>query len=162
MATLRCISVLGALAIAVGLGSLACEGTNEPAADADVCARATHLFSSCGVVLPTLSDVPCTGAARLIARCVVDHAKDCDGLATLGQRLDACVEDQLDGGDLLPPPTDLPVPLADPDDVDAGEDGGDEEQDEDDEDGEDAGRVTELPGSHRSERDIHTNPKVMT
>ena len=112
----RSFLLAAVLVAATGIGALACEQSNEPAADADVCARATHLFSSCGVVLPTLSTAPCTGAAKLVARCVVDHAKDCDGLATLAQRLDACVEDQLDGGDLLPPPADLPVPLADPDD----------------------------------------------
>ena len=143
MRSLGFIIACSALALAVGLGSVACERTNEPAADADLCTRATHLFSSCGVVLPTLSEAPCTGAARLVARCVVDHAKDCDGLATLAQRLDACVEDQLDGGDLLPPPADLPVPFAEPDD-DARDEGDDE----------DAGPVTA--------RDICTNPKVMT
>ena len=156
MSTLRCVMALGLLAVVVGLGSVACEGTNEPSAGADVCTRATHLFSSCGVVLPTLSGAPCTGAARLIARCVVDHAKDCDGLATLAQRLDACVEDQLDGGDLLPPPADLPVPLADPEDDDAGS------SHDDDDDNDDAGPVSELSGGAPPGRDIHTNPKVMT
>jgi hypothetical protein len=100
--------------IALVVSVLACDPSSELPADADVCKRANHLFSSCGVVLPTLANAPCTGAAKLVARCVVDHGATCDGLATLTQRLDACVEDQLDGGDLLPPPVDLPVPLADP------------------------------------------------
>jgi hypothetical protein len=115
---------LASLLVALFLASTACYGTDELPADADVCARATDLFASCGVVVPTLSRAPCTGAARLVARCVVDHASGCDGLAKLSQRLDACVGDQLDAGDLLPPPSDLPVPLADePGAGDAGDGG---------------------------------------
>jgi len=83
--------------------------TSAPVAG-DVCAEATNRFHSCGTSLPLFSDGPCSGTTRIVARCVVDHAHDCDELATLFGRLDACVADMLDGGDsLLPPATDLPV-----------------------------------------------------
>jgi len=95
-----------ALAFAAALG--ACS-TGSPVA-ADVCAEATHRFNACGTSLPLLSDGPCSGTTKIVARCVVSHAHDCDELATLFGRLDACVADMLDGGDsLLPPATDLPV-----------------------------------------------------
>lgn len=112
---------------ALGWSAFACFADHTSSADADVCARATHRLSSCGITLPTASNTPCTGAARLVARCIVDHTDDCDSLASLSRRVDACISDELDGGDLLSPPTDLPVPLADPSDdnrQDAG-DGGD-------------------------------------
>jgi hypothetical protein len=98
-----------ALAFVLGAAAFACEPAAESPSDADVCERATQIFSSCGVVLPTLAGTPCTGAARLLARCVVDHGQDCDELASLTRRIDACVTDSLDGGDLLPPAADLPV-----------------------------------------------------
>ena len=101
------------MAVVASLVFFACANPHEPEAGADVCVRAEALFARCGVILPTLSGAPCAGAARLVARCVVDHATDCDALATLTQRLDACVEDELDGGELLDPPVDLPVPLSD-------------------------------------------------
>lgn len=78
--------------------------------DADVCQRADYLVASCGVVLPTLEGSPCTGAARILATCVVNHAKDCDQLATLNRRLEQCKDDLLDGGGLIAPPADLQVP----------------------------------------------------
>lgn len=88
-------------------------GGEEPA-PADVCAEAKNLFASCGTSLPLLSDGPCSGPTRIVARCVVDHAADCEELATLFVRIDACLADMLDGGDsLLPPATDLPVPPRD-------------------------------------------------
>jgi hypothetical protein len=87
--------------------------SNEPP-PADVCAEAKNRFASCGTSLPILTDGPCSGTTRILARCVVDHAHDCDELATLFGRIDACVADLLDGGDaLLPPATDLPVPPRD-------------------------------------------------
>jgi len=99
-----------ALAFAAALG--ACS-TGSPVA-ADVCAEATHRFNACGTSLPLLSDGPCSGTTKIVARCVVSHAHDCDELATLFGRLDACVADMLDGGDaLLPPASDLPVPYRD-------------------------------------------------
>jgi hypothetical protein len=96
----------------VALAHAACD-TGEPPA-ADVCAEAKHRFASCGTSLPVLGDGPCAGTTSIVARCVVDHAHDCDELATLFGRIDACVADLLDGGDaLLPPATDLPVPPRD-------------------------------------------------
>lgn len=101
------LAVLASLASASSLP--ACGPADPPAAD--VCAEARHRFASCGTSLPVLSDGPCTGTTRIVARCVADHAHDCDELATLFTRIDACVADLLDGGDsLLPPATDLPVP----------------------------------------------------
>ena len=107
------LAVLFIVAGAALGAAAACAPTDELPANADVCARATHLFSSCGVILPTLSNAPCTGAARLVAQCVVSQATDCDGLSTITQHLDDCVEGELDGGDLIEPPADLPVPLGD-------------------------------------------------
>ena len=87
----------------------ACSGGELPASD--VCGQAKDRFAACGTSLPLLTDGPCSGTTRIVARCVVDHAKDCDELATLFGRIDACVADMLDGGDsLLPPASDLPVP----------------------------------------------------
>jgi hypothetical protein len=112
--------VLGLLAL---LPLLACSSGAAPAAD--VCAEAKNRFAACGTSLPLLSDGPCTGTTRIVARCVVDHAHDCDELATLFARIDACVADMLDGGDsLLPPATDLPVPLRDGGTPDARTDAG--------------------------------------
>ena len=107
------IASLGAVAV------LAPACASEPPSAADVCAEAKNRFASCGTSLPLLTDGPCTGTTRIVARCVVEHAHDCDELATLFGRIDACVADLLDGGDpLLPPATDLPVPPRD-----AGRDG---------------------------------------
>ena len=95
--------------LATFAGASAC-GPTEPRAG-DVCAEAKHRFASCGTSLPLLSDGACSGTTRIIARCVADHAHDCEELATLFTRIDSCVADMLDGGDsLLPPATDLPVP----------------------------------------------------
>ena len=106
-----------ALFALVALGASACTST-EPAA-ADICAEAKNRFAACGTSLPLLTDGPCNGTTRIVARCVVDHAHDCEELASLFGRIDACVSDLLDGGDaLLPPATDLPVPGRD-----AGRDG---------------------------------------
>lgn len=88
-----------------------CAPTEDP--NADVCTKARSSVASCGVVMPLLSDGPCTGVTRALARCISGHAKTCDELASLSGRLDACVADELDaGGDLLPP-TDLPPPPRD-------------------------------------------------
>lgn len=96
----------------VALVHAACDGGEPPAAD--VCAEAKNRFASCGTSLPVVGDGRCAGTTRIVARCVVDHAHDCDELATLFGRIDACVADLLDGGDaLLPPATDLPVPPRD-------------------------------------------------
>ncbi|MDB4935925.1 MAG: hypothetical protein JWP87_2897 [Labilithrix sp.] len=103
--------VLAALAMVASLHA-ACSDREAPAAD--VCGEAKNRFESCGTSLPVLSDGPCSGTTRIVARCVVEHAHDCDELATLFSRIDACVADLLDGGDaLLPPATDLPVPPRD-------------------------------------------------
>lgn len=106
-----------ALFVAASLASLvvvhaACSSTETP--PADLCMAAKDRFSSCGTSLPLLTDGPCSGTTRIVARCVVEHAHDCDELATLFGRIDECVADLLDGGDdLLPPATDLPVPPRD-------------------------------------------------
>jgi hypothetical protein len=97
-----------ALVVAAALLVAGC--SNAPAPAADVCGEASNRFASCGTSLPLLADGPCSGTTRIVARCVVDHAHDCDELGTLFGRIDACVADLLDGGDaLLPPATDLPV-----------------------------------------------------
>ena len=108
-----------------GLAGLCACGSAEPR-PADVCAEAKLRFASCGASLPLLADGPCTGTTRIAARCVADHAHDCDELATLFTRIDACVADMLDGGDaLLPPVTDLPVHVRDAGTTDdAGRDAG--------------------------------------
>ena len=117
--------VLRPLLVSAMLASLAlvhgaCSSPEPP--PADVCIAARDRFSSCGTSLPLLTDGPCSGTTRIVARCVVEHAHDCDELATLFGRIDECVADLLDGGDeLLPPATDLPVPPRD-----AGSDGHDE------------------------------------
>ena len=92
---------------------VACVSQQDPAAT-DVCGQASAQFATCGTELPLLNGGPCTGTAKIMARCVVDHAHDCDELASLFSRIDQCVSDVLDGGDaLLPPATDLPVPALD-------------------------------------------------
>ena len=92
----------------IALG-VACSSGEPPAAD--VCGQAKQRFASCGTSIPLLGEGTCSGTSRIVARCVVDHAHDCEELATLFSRIDACVADMLDGGDsLLPPATDLPVP----------------------------------------------------
>ncbi len=101
-------ALLVVLPVMVALVSLAC--SNAPPAAADICIEAKDRFASCGTSLPLLTDGPCSGTTKIVARCVVDHAHDCDELATLFGRIDTCVADLLDGGDeLLPPATDLPV-----------------------------------------------------
>ena len=100
-------ALLAAFAVSVA-ALVACSSSEPPAGD--VCAEAKVRFESCGTSLPLLGDGPCAGSPRIVARCVVDRAHDCDELATLFSRIDACVADMLDGGDtLLPPATDLPV-----------------------------------------------------
>ena len=74
----------------------------------DVCADAIRLFAACGTSVPVLSDGPCSGVRAAMARCVVAQAHDCDELATLTNRLDACVGDAIDAGAVVPP--ELPVP----------------------------------------------------
>ena len=115
-------SLVIVLALAATGALIACS-TTEPAAD--VCAEATQRFNSCGTSLPLLSDGPCSGTTKIVARCVVNHARDCDELGTLFGRLDQCVADMLDGGDsLLPPATDLPVGSRDGGPVDEPTDSG--------------------------------------
>ena len=89
--------------------------SNPPdAPPADICAQAMGVFTKCGVTLPLLTTGSCTGTARAVARCVAHHATNCEELASLTQRIDACVADELDGGEILPPAEDLPLPaLAD-------------------------------------------------
>lgn len=116
------LASLAALAVFALVASLpGCSSGLPPAAD--VCGEAKNRFSSCGTSLPLLSEGPCSGTTRIVARCVVDHAHDCDELSTLFGRIDACVADMLDGGDsFLPPATDLPVPGRDGGRDDAGND----------------------------------------
>ncbi len=105
--------------VVVASGPVACSNADAP--PADVCIQAKDRFESCGTSLPLLGDGPCAGTSKMVARCVVDHAHDCDELATLFGRIDACVADLLDGGDdLLPPPSDLPVAPRDGGDLDGG------------------------------------------
>jgi len=97
-----------ALALPLGLTAACWEQADAPA---DVCAEAKQRFNSCGTSVPLLTDGPCNGTTKMFARCVAEHAKDCDELATLFGRIDECVDALLDGGDdLLPPADDLPLP----------------------------------------------------
>ncbi len=100
--------VFAVLAAPMGALIFAACAPEEPV-PADVCAQATQVFTRCGVTLPLLADRPCTGATQAVARCVAAHAKNCEDLANLTQRLDACVAEELDGGDLTPA-EDLPFP----------------------------------------------------
>lgn len=99
-------AALGSLAIVVAavatLGSVACE-SRVPSAD--VCVEAAHRFQSCGASMALLSSGPCSGARKLVARCVVDNADDCDALAGLHRQLDACVAD-LETDEAYEPPFD--------------------------------------------------------
>jgi uncharacterized membrane protein YgcG len=81
----------------------------EPAPE-DVCEEALLLFATCGATVPLLTDGPCTGVRRATARCVVDHARDCDELASLPQRIDACVSEMFPDDEPLPTGGPLPVP----------------------------------------------------
>jgi hypothetical protein len=84
----------------------------EQSVSDDVCGQAAQRVRSCGATFGFLQNGTCSGARKLVARCVVDHATDCDELATLSGRLDECVAGLADGGDdILPEITDLPVPL---------------------------------------------------
>jgi hypothetical protein len=78
---------------------------------ADVCAEARARFSACGASLPLLADKPCTGMTRVLSRCIASHARTCDELSSLITRVDSCVADEADGGE-LPPAEDLSLPLA--------------------------------------------------
>ena len=99
------ISVSFALAFAFSsaLSLLAC-GAAETA-PVDVCEDATHRLAACGVALPIAAGGACAGPRRLVSQCLVSHADGCDEIATIMQRIDACVADmQSDGGDELLPP----------------------------------------------------------
>jgi hypothetical protein len=103
----RSLALVTVIAVTV-IASAACSSAQPVAGD--MCVEAKNRFASCGTSLPLLTDGPCSGTTKIVARCVVDHAHDCDELATLFGRIDACVAGLLDGGDeLLPPATDLPV-----------------------------------------------------
>ena len=68
----------------------------------DACERADHKLRACGVMLPLVSS-GCVGLRRVASECVNAHADGCDELATIFQRVDACLEDQQgDGGDIVP------------------------------------------------------------
>ena len=97
------------LAVLSSFALAACSADEPPAVD--VCQRAISVFTRCGVTLPILSGGACTGATRTVARCVANHATNCEELASLQGRLDTCVEDELDAGDaFLPTAEDLPLP----------------------------------------------------
>ena len=104
----------GAVGLSLMLAVLASGCAREEGAVGDVCERATRLFTECGLTLPILSDGTCTGVTRAVARCVANHASNCDELASLRGRIDACVADEIDGGDaLIPAAEDLPLPVVD-------------------------------------------------
>ena len=79
------------------------------AAPANVCEEANGVFQHCGASAPFLVGGSCTGFRKVASRCVVDHAKSCDELGTLFQRIDSCIED--DAGDPLVPPDDFALPI---------------------------------------------------
>lgn len=77
-------------------------GTNDDAG-LDACARADKKLSACGVMLPVGQGGACVGVRRMASECVNAHADGCDELATIFQRIDACIDDiQGDAGDLVP------------------------------------------------------------
>lgn len=100
-----------AIAVVVALAPVALVAAcTDPPPDGDVCAQAATRVESCGATLTFVTNGACTGVRKLVARCIVDHAHDCDELAGLYRELDACVAGLADGGDdLLPPVGDLPV-----------------------------------------------------
>ncbi len=109
-----------ALVWSFALHILGCNA-DEPAA-ADVCEKAMNVFTRCGVTLPILSGSACTGVTRAIGRCIANHATNCEELASLQGRLDACVQDELDAGEtFLPPAEDLPLPSFEGGNHDAGD-----------------------------------------
>ncbi len=89
-----------ALALATVVVAFACAPVDD--AGGDVCEQAKAVFGRCGASLPLLTDKPCTGMTRVFARCVTRHATTCDELASLAGRIDACVADEADGGELAP------------------------------------------------------------
>jgi hypothetical protein len=102
----RCLA-----AFAIAVAPLFVGGCPEETFSGDICEQASHFFDTCGTTVPLLSDGACNGVRMAMARCVVEHAKDCDELATLFARLDACVRDLTDdAGAALPPPEDFPAP----------------------------------------------------
>jgi hypothetical protein len=76
----------------------------------DVCEAARVRFSECGASLPLLTNKPCTGVTRAVSACIVHHVSNCDELASLTTRIDLCVADEADGGE-LPPAEDLIPPM---------------------------------------------------
>jgi len=96
------VSVLGIVALVVAGCAPA-----EPEA-ADVCENAERHLSACGVMLPVTRGGACTGARKMLAECMVNHADGCDEMASLLRRIDACIADATDAGDLSPgEPADL-------------------------------------------------------
>ena len=89
---------------------LLCACGTPSAPPKDVCAHARIFFLTCGASVPVLESEKCAGVAKAVARCVVEHARDCDELANLASRLDDC---RPDGGDddLIPAAEDLPFPF---------------------------------------------------
>lgn len=101
----RALALLG-LALASALfaaTSAGCSAAADDDATLDACARADKKLSACGVTLPVGQGSACVGVRRMASECVNAHADGCDELATIFQRIDACIDDiQGDAGDLVP------------------------------------------------------------
>jgi hypothetical protein len=70
-----------------------------PYDDRNTCEQASLLLHRCGVSMPLLEG-PCVGARIGAAECVLEHAQDCTGVATLAEHVDECLVDygeSLDG-----------------------------------------------------------------
>jgi hypothetical protein len=93
MTYLRASLVL-AFSLAAMLGVMPMIGCGDSGdLSADVCEAAADKLSACGVSLPVSTRGACVGTRRLAAECMVHHADGCDQLASLLQRIDACVSD---------------------------------------------------------------------
>jgi hypothetical protein len=91
------------VAFGLGITLLAMPGCApaEPEA-ANVCEAADQHLSACGVMLPVTRGGACVGARKMLAQCMVDHADGCDELASLLRRVDSCIADATDAGDIGP------------------------------------------------------------
>ena len=100
----------GAWLVALPAVLAACAVACERPEPGDTCEAARQRFAECGATLPLLDEGPCTGVRRATAECIVDHVADCDELATLPARIDACIDDLLPEDDGELPTGGLPVP----------------------------------------------------
>lgn len=104
------VVVVASLASLASLALVMVACAPEPAAG-DTCAKASRIVSECGASLPALEG-ECSATKRAIATCITKNGADCEALATLYQRLDVCVADLVDAGDLAQADVPEPITLA--------------------------------------------------